>query len=165
MRRRSLAAIAASALMFGWATPMLAGHPEAPRTDCEALHQAIHHRAANEVSAWLNRGVNVDCRDEMGWTPLISAAFDINTEILGILLRSGADVNAKDEYGFTALMIASDKLNVDAVRMLLRNGAQVHARDNNGFTALHSALDPWFAEDLANQQPVIRLLREAGGVE
>lgn len=83
--------------------------PPAPPKDVEgaALIQAVKDNAPDRVEALLNRGVNVDSRDEQEWTPLMWAATLDNVELTRLLLAHGADVKAGDVSGDTALAFAA----------------------------------------------------------
>ena len=55
----------------------------------------------------LSFGADVNAKDEDGWTALMYAARNPNSEIMSALLKSGADVNAGTNEGYTALMAAA----------------------------------------------------------
>ena len=54
------------------------------------------------VLLFLESGVDINTRDEHGWTPLMISTFNGREEVALLLIRSGADVNAKDTRGVRA---------------------------------------------------------------
>ena len=88
------------------------------------------------VQLLLEKGADVNAKDNDGRTALMFAAEKGHTEIVQILLKKGADVNAEDEYGGTALMIAAENGHTEIIKLLLEKGADVNAKDWYGKTAL-----------------------------
>jgi ankyrin repeat protein len=74
--------------------------------------------------------------DTPGWTPLIYAATNGQTEVAQYLLDVGAKVNAVAPNGTTALMMAVRGGHAATVDLLLARGADVNQRNQNGATAL-----------------------------
>src|ERR1044072_7071204 len=72
-------------------------------------------------------------------TPLMLAAFRVDTAGVINLLERGADVNARDKDGDTALMFAAYRGHALVVALLLQYGANVYARARNGGTAKKAA--------------------------
>ena len=84
-------------------------------------------------------GIDVDMKDEDGFTALIRASVDGFTEIVDKLLEKGADVDAKDNDDNTALIWASWSGHTEIVAMLLDAEADVNAQGDDGYTALYWA--------------------------
>jgi len=57
----------------------------------------------NTVLLFLESGVDINTRNEQGWTPLMISTFNGKEEVAILLIRSGADVNAKDTAGYGPL--------------------------------------------------------------
>ena len=92
------------------------------------------------------------------WTPLHSAAYHGNLEIVRKLIEYDANISAKDLDGCTPLFIASDGLYLKdrgVIRLLVERGADVNARAKDGSTPLHEASSHGALE-------VVRLLLELG---
>jgi ankyrin repeat protein len=152
----------------------------------EALDISIN-RAASEgnveaVKQYLADGVDVNAKDEDGWTVLDNALGSKNEELINFVkanggksnadksifiasgigdleavkqhLATGADVNAKDENGWTPLHFACDQRNVAV--FLINKGAKVNAVHKDGWTPLDEAID-------SNDFQTADLLRKHGG--
>jgi hypothetical protein len=81
-------------------------------------------------------------RGHLNNTPLHSAAYYGDLEVVQKLVECGASIGAKNLYGFTPLYYASfgDYGNYCSVlRLLLEHGADINARAGDGSTALHRA--------------------------
>jgi len=85
------------------------------------------------VKTLLRRGAALDTP---GWTPLIYAATNGQTEVARYLLDVGANINAAAPNGTTALMMAVRGGHGATVDLLLARGADVNQRNQNGATAL-----------------------------
>jgi len=85
-------------------------------------------------------GVDVNCKDQFGFTPLMWAVYYNNVEESGVLLSHAANINSKTFGGYTALHIAVARGSVSCVSLLCRSGANVNARANNGYAPLHDAI-------------------------
>jgi len=120
----------------------------------EELFEAIQARDGYKVKRLLEKGANINAKDNIGWTPLHFAAYHGITDIVRLLLEHGADINARDADGLTPLHIAAALGHVDAVRLLLRKGADPGARDNRGRTPLDLAREGGHAE-------AIRIIEES----
>ncbi|MCL4361337.1 ankyrin repeat domain-containing protein [Candidatus Dependentiae bacterium] len=92
------------------------------------------------IQILLYSGADVNARDDsFGYTALIVASNNGNTEIVKLLIANNADVNARDNEGYTALIEASGASGngyIEMAKLLIANNANVNASDNNGDTAL-----------------------------
>lgn len=86
-------------------------------------------------------GADLDKRDSMGATPLISAANARDSATVELLLKLGADVNERDGDGFTPLMEAAYRDHVPSADALLQHGASMKMTDADGLTPLCIALN------------------------
>lgn len=93
----------------------------------------------NAVSLFLNSGVDIDTRDERGWTPLMISSFNGSEEIAMLLTHHGADVHAKDAAGYTPMHWAAFNGYYSVLKLLLEKNADVNARSNHGWTPLLQA--------------------------
>jgi ankyrin repeat protein len=91
-------------------------------------------------------------------TPLHSAAYYGDLEMVQKLIEYGADIDARDELGQTPLYGLSEGIHLKdpgVVQLLLHHGTDVNARAKDGSTPLHRAAS-WGAIDVA------RMLLEHG---
>jgi ankyrin repeat protein len=91
-----------------------------------ALVTAIRDADAPAVRKLIDKGADVNSRDEQGNTPLILASFYAGPECVALLLEKGADVNAANKAGVTALIRAAT--NFEKTRLLVDAGAEVRVR-------------------------------------
>lgn len=108
--------------------------------------KAITTRDKALIQKFLEKGVNVNVRDNSGNTALRILSdhlFVWNLEeipaIAELLLSYGAEVNAQNNDGTTPLMEASFWGEEKMVQILLSHGADPFMRDTVGNTALHEA--------------------------
>jgi len=87
-----------------------ASHALAEHDACQDLHAAAFLDEPAELSQLLEHGVNLECRDSLRQTPLITATDGASLEIVEMLVTHGVDINARDEIGETALAKARNKL-------------------------------------------------------
>ena len=72
-----------------------------------------------------------------GNTPLSTACWKCDSDVVALLLEYGASVDVTDQLGYTPLMIASMKGSLECVRLLCESGANVNASNiHDGNTSL-----------------------------
>ncbi|XP_077399815.1 ankyrin repeat and sterile alpha motif domain-containing protein 1B isoform X5 [Vanacampus margaritifer] len=94
----------------------------------------------NLLSMW--KGLNVNCTDSSGYTPLHHAALNGHREVVLKLLQFEASANVADSKGCVPLHLAAWRGDVDIVRILIRHGpsrCQVNQQNLERETALHCA--------------------------
>lgn len=91
------------------------------------------------VALFLSSGVDIDTRDERGWTPLMVSSFNGNEEIALLLIRSCADIHAKDAGGYGSLHWAAFNGYGNVVKLLIGKGANTNECSNYGWTPLLQA--------------------------
>ena len=85
----------------------------------------------------LQRGDDVNGKDDNGDSVLIHATSKGKLESIRILVQAGVNVNAVSGIGSTALMFAAGKGYVNCLKYLIRNGAAVKVCDYHEGTALN----------------------------
>ncbi len=93
-----------------------------PRFGHTELHHAAMFDGYSTVKRLLERGADVNARDDHGDTPLDGAS---TAKIAALLIEHGADVNARDDHGYTLLHDADD---AEIATVLIEHGADVNAR-------------------------------------
>ena len=117
------------------------------------LHAACQSGDVDVARYLLGLGVlDVEGRDEMGWTPLGSSCLLGHLDVVKLLVEEGeVDVNEYDEDGWTPLFWACREGKEDVVRYLLTAGADVGITDGDGDTPMDVA-------KMTKQNGVVRLL-------
>lgn len=119
------------------------------------LHQAVKNDDLAAVQSLLSQGLDIEAKDNFGWTPLFEAVWFAGYEMIEFLVDQGADVNARDRDGGTTLHLAARALNPDVVHLFLAHGADLDAVDEERRTALHVAVENGYL-------PVVQSLVEGG---
>lgn len=88
----------------------------------------------------LNYGVDVNAKDTLGNTALITAVKYNRKEAVEFLVEKDADINLQDSNGNTALILACANSKNMATEMLLNHFADVNIKNNKGATALLTAI-------------------------
>jgi ankyrin repeat protein len=110
------------------------------------------------VHSLIEAVANVDGKDLDGFTLL---HFDIDTQLVEILLKKGLDVNVKSNNGQTPLHSSRTKVtSPEKAELLIQHGAEINAKDNKGDTPLISILR--FANHNRRIKKVARLLIQSG---
>lgn len=78
--------------------------------DCSDLHAAAFFDEPSELSNLHHHGIDLNCRDVLLQTPLITATDGASLGIVKMLLKLGVAVNARNDIGETALAKARQKL-------------------------------------------------------
>ncbi|GFT13398.1 ANK_REP_REGION domain-containing protein [Nephila pilipes] len=107
------------------------------------LFEAIRYKRHRQAMLLAEAGIDVDCRNERGQTPLIYTVVAVDdcsrsrTKLVRLFLEAGADPNAADWKGLTALMHASILGQAETVKALLECvWTNPCLTDPNGNTAL-----------------------------
>uniref|UniRef100_A0A3B3ZH22 Ankyrin repeat and sterile alpha motif domain containing 1B n=1 Tax=Periophthalmus magnuspinnatus TaxID=409849 RepID=A0A3B3ZH22_9GOBI len=94
----------------------------------------------NLLSMW--KGLNVNCTDSSGYTPLHHASLNGHREVVLRLLQFEASTNVADSKGCFPLHLAAWRGDVDIVRILIHHGpshCRVNQQNHERETALHCA--------------------------
>ena len=122
------------------------------------LHLAVESDDPRVIALLMEWGADVTATNDLGWTPLHTAAeYGPQPDVLQVLIDRGAVVDAQNHNGRTPLMLAaccavrnpevlrtdgSDALaerNAEIIELLLANGADPSVRSHDGFTACEYA--------------------------
>ncbi|XP_015923185.1 uncharacterized protein [Parasteatoda tepidariorum] len=107
------------------------------------LFEAIRYKRHRQAMLLAEAGIDVDCRNDKGQTPLIYTVVTVDdcsrsrNKLVRLFLEAGADPNAADWKGLTALMHASILGQVETIKALLEcTWTNPCCTDSNGNTAL-----------------------------
>lgn len=134
------------------------GKPKA----AEDLHQKessdIYHGAETNDVALVNQGIagggDVNCSNLQGVTPLLIAVKNLNSALVGILLKAGANANAVSADS-SPVHEAVRKNNIPILTQILDGGGKVNSTTPDGKTPLHIAVQ-------SNQVDMIQFLLSRG---
>lgn len=85
---------------------------------CTSLHEAAKYGDLEVVEYLVEKGANVNEKDDDGYTPLHVAAKKGYLEIVEYLVEKGAKINEKDKSAKTPLQLAYDNGNQEVVNYL-----------------------------------------------
>jgi hypothetical protein len=117
------------------------GHPVRQDPD-QSLLEAVDSGNLEDAREAIQRGANVDLRDDRGRTPLMIAAKGGRLDMARLLVEKGADVNAQStgKAGSTVLCFATESDNPELLAFLAGHGADVNAKSRNLATPLYLAV-------------------------
>lgn len=120
-----------------------------------SLSREILSGTTGSVIALLNKGANVNEKDNFGFTPLIQATIINNITIAQALLEKGAKVDQKDVSGQTPLQWAVNRHNHSLVELFLEHHANPNHYSADGQPVLVNPI-------LRGEQNIIQLLVKYG---
>ena len=90
------------------------------------------------VKTLVRHGANVNATSDTQSTPVRSACYMTNVEIVRYLVENGADIHRPNINGGTCLI--NSVQSVELCEFLIDKGADVNAQDNSGNLAMHYAV-------------------------
>jgi ankyrin repeat protein len=120
------------------------------------LQIAVRTGCKETIKALIDGGANVNSRNNLGETPLLSALVRDDPEIVKLLIDKGADIRAETNYNQTVTVAAIQMGKLEALKLFLAKGVDVNAEDRSGGTLLFHA-----AGSINNE--ITKLLIELGG--
>ncbi|MEK6593279.1 MAG: ankyrin repeat domain-containing protein [Pseudomonadota bacterium] len=97
----------------------------------------LGNRRAFEL--FMQAGVDVDYRNDVGWTPLMVAVFMGSEASAQMVLEAGADVHARDNLGYGPMHWAAYQGFPGVIELLITKGANVNVMSDKGLTPLLQA--------------------------
>ena len=104
------------------------------------FHQAAKDGDVATVRMLLDKGVNVQAKDESGETALMHAVAHGHQDTVQLLLDQGANIESEDDYGRTAFVYAARIGHQDILQLLSEKGANIESKKIFGSIALSKAL-------------------------
>jgi len=105
-----------------------------------ALLAATHANRIDAARLLIERGADVNAKDEIQDSPFLYAGAEGRLEILRMTIAAGANLNSTNRYGGTALIPAAHHGHVETVRALLTTKIDVNHVNLLGWTALLEAI-------------------------
>ena len=101
------------------------------------LWNACRTKNKEAVQKAVRSGADINARQLIGRTPLMSACFHGDIKMAKLLIDLGASLESKDfSEGQNALMLACRNGYTKTAKMLVDNGANLESKDNDGWTGL-----------------------------
>jgi ankyrin repeat protein len=111
-----------------------------PDKACKFLVLAAKRGYLKMAELLIQKGVDINGKDEYGDTPLSCAIRNYHFEIVVFLIEKGVDVNKKYGSGHTALYDAVKNKHCEIAKLLIKKGANVNERIY-GYTILFWAVE------------------------
>ncbi|GMP91350.1 hypothetical protein CsSME_00042087 [Camellia sinensis var. sinensis] len=97
----------------------------------DALHRAARIDNVHAMKSCIAEGVNVNEKDQNGWTALHRAAFKGRIESVKTLVSNGAQIDLLDDGGYTSLHRAVEGGHMQVAMYLIAHGAKSNVVKNN----------------------------------
>ena len=155
----AIASLIAATALIGGCEQEPTGQPEPERTYFTlAALCGSGDATPKRIQEFLDLPVDVNAKNEVGWTPLsLAAGFSGNPEVITTLIKAGANMNAKGEHGWTPLDLAAAwNRNPEVITTLIKAGADVNAKTMRRRTPLDHA-------ESGRKPKNAELIRAAGG--
>jgi ankyrin repeat protein/Zn-finger nucleic acid-binding protein len=120
-----------------------------------AIFEAVQTGDIEAVRAILNKGIDINFKNDDGNTPMMHAAAAGQDEIIRILAEKQADIGARNKAGYSTIDIACRMEMYGSVKVLVELGANPNSRSVGLATPLITA-------SLTGNKDIIKLLLDAG---
>ena len=105
----------------------------------EGFLKAVENDNSEAVHVFLSSGINLEVKDERGWTPLMIAAANGQEKLTQLLINHGARLTARDVNGFTPLHWAAYQGMSNIVKLLLSKEVDIDSQSKYKWTPLMQA--------------------------
>ncbi|KAF5286184.1 hypothetical protein FQA39_LY16354 [Lamprigera yunnana] len=134
-----------------------------------AFYIAIWKGSYEFLSFLIKKGVNINCQNNDGYTPLQFAVMRRHQNIASMLLN-GSNVNLQNNYGDTVLHTACTYAMEEILGTILSKVSNISAQNNDKYSALHCAVtfnfvnpfDSDGAELIQSKENIVKLLLKNG---
>ncbi len=103
------------------------------------LEDAVYNARIEDVRSLMHVGLDINQKDEYGWSMLHRAVFHGHTNTVNILLELGVDKNIKNKNGFRPMHYAAECGYTEIFQSLLEAGADLSVKNDWDETPLDSA--------------------------
>lgn len=115
-----------------------------PEFDGTDLTTAIRTNNTFLTAYLINNNVDLNKKNNAGYTPLMLSCAYQNIEIIKLLIKNGADLNARNNYDCTALILECEKrdCNIEIINLLINAGTNLNIQPTgtNSYSAINSLL-------------------------
>jgi len=102
----------------------------------DGLTECARTGKVEQLEKLLSLGVDMNVKDENGYSPLHWAAINGKLDCMALLIKAGADINQTDHGGWTALHYAAFKNRLDCVGMLaIQSNLETETKNSSKKTA------------------------------
>lgn len=105
------------------------------------LHDAAKEGDLKRIQTLIEKGTNINAKDENDLTALHYAAIEGHRSIGELLVDKGADINAQNQKGWTPLNYAVFHGKKKIIEVLVAHGADVNIKDKDGKMPLYVAME------------------------
>lgn len=122
------------------------------RSNNNSIWIAARAGKVDEVKKHLEKGTNVNIKDEQGGTLVSAAALAGQLDVVRFLIEEGVNLKLPNNDRNTALHAAAFLGHLEVVELLIEAGSEINAKNNNGETPLDSSAGEWNQElkDIVN---------------
>ncbi|XP_053326316.1 CARD- and ANK-domain containing inflammasome adapter protein-like [Spea bombifrons] len=126
-----------------------------PDTMISALFKAVKMNLSGIINALVDKGAEVNARNDIEYTPLLLAAELGKPEAAQALVEKGAHLDVRTPNQNTALHLAVQGGNVSIAKLLIRKGMNINITGPGDQTPIHVAA-------FHNKQDIVDVLIDAG---
>jgi len=120
----------------------------------EALLSAAKSGDVAGCRSFIERGVDVDCSNSLGYTPALIAAEEGQVEVFQLIAEYGANLSVR-VCGKTPAFAAATAGHIEILKLLAEKGADLSVGDRDGRTPVYMAA-------LEGHVEILKLLAENG---
>jgi len=113
------------------------GHP--PKPTATGVMRFAESGDIEGLKKELDKGLNINTRDENNCTLLHWAAANSRVEMVEFLIKNGIEIDATNNHNYTALHITTSRDLIDVTRVLVEYGADKDITTKDNKTALELA--------------------------
>ncbi|MCB2292369.1 ankyrin repeat domain-containing protein [Clostridium algoriphilum] len=131
--------IISSMFVISFGNNKIGSHISTTRNE-RKLFAAIQNNDISSVKKLIQKGVNINSKDELGFTPISQSIKMKNLELTKYLISENADINTLVKSEKTCLILAVETNRIDLVNLVIPKIKDINAKDNDGETALEEAV-------------------------
>ncbi|ANW97077.1 hypothetical protein AXE80_12620 [Wenyingzhuangia fucanilytica] len=128
---------------------------------------ALHNIASSTkdiaiIDFFINKGVDVNQKDNKGNTAFLNAAKGNNLLVLQKLAPLTKDINQQNKEGYAAITYATQRINLEVFELLKSKGANVNVVDADGNNLFYHLFNAYGRRTAKDFEPFVNALTAAG---